>query len=70
MIKGRHELTLVVIRRVGGLEEIAPGREFQEHVIRRVGGLEGSGHDGGAVRDVIRRVGGLEGQMGLARHVP
>ena len=54
------EIQALVIRRVGGLEDIsARGRAFHA-VIRRVGGLEEDDAINGQSLVVIRRVGGLE----------
>ena len=53
-------LVLIVIRRVGGLEDFAHSIETIRNVIRRVGGLEVLLMACKASRKVIRRVGGLE----------
>ena len=55
-----ESMSVLVIRRVGGLEDLPQGEEHAVGVIRRVGGLEGFRQGFGAGPRVIRRVGGLE----------
>ena len=50
----------IVIRRVGGLEAVAPAVVSAVWVIRRVGGLEVLQERTIVIPLVIRRVGGLE----------
>lgn len=56
--KGETIKNLWVIRRVGGLEDVARAGEVSLPVIRRVGGLEDLKSASCSIALVVRRVGG------------
>ncbi len=60
MTSGLYGIKTDVIRRIGGLENMAHNSPPHCSVIRRIGGLENGYTGDGSKKTVIRRIGGLE----------